>query len=219
MAVDNFEKVKKLIHFEMPGDVYFAEVIARGKDFGKTGESLIRDFRIHSFEHFDELKPVIKELCDHYHARCYFRLNQRNTDELNSYLKIALEEQEILRKKALRNFFIAGCDKNRIHNLPKLSSASKVYSSVMGKHSSETRDTKKWIIDVDSDTEYKNIETAIDVYSKAVVEFCGKVYDLIPSKTGMHIVISPINKMRWAEKFMNCNLINEDGNTNLYIGD
>ena len=94
MPVNNFEIIRKLLHFELDGDVYFAEVIARGKDKGKSGEHLIRDFHIHGMDQFDKLMPEIIDLCDHFSARCYLRLNQRNMDELNSYLKIKLEEQE-----------------------------------------------------------------------------------------------------------------------------
>lgn len=132
MPINNFEIIRKLLHFELDGDVYFAEVIARGKDKGLSGEHLIRDFHIHSLEHFDKLMPEIIDLCDHYGARCYLRLNQRNMDELNSYLKIKLEEQEIIRKQALRKFLKNGCDKNRIEKLPKVVSASKLFASVMG---------------------------------------------------------------------------------------
>lgn len=218
MPVNNIEIVRNLIHFELEGDVYFAEVIARGKDFGKTGETLIRDFRIHNFEHFDEVMPTIIELCDHYHARCYFRLNQRNTDELNSHLKIAMEEQELCRKQAIRKFIKNGCDRNRVDKLPRVTSGAKLYASVMGKFSSETRETRKWIIDVDAE-ENRTLDEVEKMYTDAVLACGGKILARIPSRTGMHLVINTINKSDFAKIIGSAKAINEDGNTNLYIGD
>lgn len=36
--VDNFDKIRELIHFELNGDMYFVELIWRGSDHGTTGE-------------------------------------------------------------------------------------------------------------------------------------------------------------------------------------
>lgn len=219
MPVNNFEIIRKLLHFELDGDVYFAEVIARGKDKGKSGEHLIRDFHIHSLDQFDKLMPEIIDLCDHFSARCYLRLNQRNMDELNSYLKIKLEEQEILRKRALRKFMKNGCDKNRIGKLPKVASASKLFASVMGMYNSELKETRKWTIDVDVDGSGRTLEAISADYEKAVLACGGKVYAKIPSRTGMHLIISPINKERYAQMMGSADSIIVDGITNLYIGD
>lgn len=219
MPINNFEKIRNFLHFELDGDVYFAEVIARGKDKGKSGERLIRDFHIHSLEHFDKLKPEIIDLCDHYSARCYIRLNQRNMDELNSRLKIKLEEQEILRKQALRKFIRTGCDKNRIEKLPKVASASKLFASVMGSFSSEPRETRKWTIDVDMEYSGRSLEEIAVTYEDAVLKCGGKIYTRIPSRTGLHLVISPINKESYAKILGNASTIITDGITNLYIGD
>lgn len=219
MPVNNFEIIRKLLHFELDGDVYFAEVIARGKDKGKSGEHLIRDFHIHSLDQFDKLMPEIIDLCDHFSARCYLRLNQRNMDELNSYLKIKLEEQEILRKRALRKFMKNGCDKNRIGKLPKVASASKLFASVMGMYNSELKETRKWTVDVDVDGSNRTLEEISADYEKAVLACGGKVYAKIPSRTGMHLIISPINKERYAQMMGSADSIIVDGITNLYIGD
>ena len=219
MPVNNFEIIRKLLHFELDGDVYFAEVIARGKDKGKSGEHLIRDFHIHGMDQFDKLMPEIIDLCDHFSARCYLRLNQRNMDELNSYLKIKLEEQEILRKRALRKFMKNGCDKNRIGKLPKVASASKLFASVMGMYNSELKETRKWTIDVDVDGSGRTLEAISADYENAVLACGGKVYAKIPSRTGMHLIISPINKERYAQMMGSADSIIVDGITNLYIGD
>ena len=219
MPVNNFEIIRKLLHFELDGDVYFAEVIARGKDKGKSGEHLIRDFHIHSLDQFDKLMPEIIDLCDHFSARCYLRLNQRNMDELNSYLKIKLEEQEILRKRALRKFMKNGCDKNRIGKLPKVASASKLFASVMGMYNSELKETRKWTVDVDVDGSNRTLEAISADYENAVLACGGKVYAKIPSRTGMHLIISPINKERYAQMMGSADSIIVDGITNLYIGD
>lgn len=216
--IDNFEKVRKLLHFELPGDFYFAEIIQRGKDIGNTGEKLIKDYRIHSLEHFDTLKEDITSLCDHYHARCYLRLNQRNTEELNLYLQVEMLKQQINKQQALRHFFRNGRTLQDFERLPHISSAPKIYGSVMGQYTSEDKATKKWIIDVDIE-EGKTLQEIHDRYANAVETVGGKIYETIPSRTGQHIITSPFDVMKYTKIIGDAKSINKDGNTNLYIGD
>lgn len=216
--VDNFERVRKLLHFELPGDFYFAEIIQRGKDVGMTGEKLIKDYRIHSFEHYDTLKDDIIGLCDHYHARCYIRLNQRNTEELNLYLEMEMIQQQINKQRALRHFFRNGMAKQEFDRLPSISSAVKLYGSVMGQYSSEEKNTKKWIIDVDVE-EGRTLEEIHNKYVEAIIAVGGKIYETIPSRTGQHIITTPFDVMKYSNIIGSAKMINKDGNTNLYIGD
>lgn len=218
MSIDNFDKIRNLIHFELPGDFYFAEIIQRGKDVGKTGEKLIKDYRIHSIEHFDTLHEDIAGLCDYYHARCYLRLNQRNTEELNLHLQMEMLTQQINKQHALRHFFKNGMTKQEFDRLPPISSAPKLYGSVMGQYSSEAKETKKWIIDVDAE-EGKTLKEIHDRYADAIITVGGKIYETIPSKTGQHIITAPFDVMKYSKIIGNSQSINKDGNTNLYISD
>ena len=216
--INNFDKIRNLIHFELPGDFYFAEIIQRGKDVGTSGEKLIKDYRIHSFEHFDTLKPDIIGLCDYYHARCYLRLNQRNTEELNLYLQQEMIQQQINKQRALRHYFKNGSTKQDFDRLPPISSAVKLYGSVMGQYSSEDKNTKKWIIDVDAE-EGKTLDEIHNRYADAVITVGGKIYETIPSRTGQHIITSSFDVMKYSNIIGDAKSINKDGNTNLYIGD
>ena len=55
MPIDNYPIIRPWLHFDVEGDLYFVEIIRRGKDFSETGERLIRDYHLHSLEQFDEL--------------------------------------------------------------------------------------------------------------------------------------------------------------------
>lgn len=218
MPIDNFDLIRPLLHFEMKGDLYFAEVIQRGKDLGKSGERLIRDYRIHSIEHFDTLKEEIVDLCEHFHARCYLRLNLRNSHELNKYLMIEMLQQELNYERALRHYIRNGCTKQDYERLPQISSAPKLYGSVLGQHSSEDRNTKKWIIDVDQEPD-RTLEEVHESYRSTIETVGGHIYTTIPSKTGQHIITSPFDVQKFSKILGTSKPINKDGNTNLYIGD
>ena len=80
--VDNSVEIKKLMHWEMEGDVYYVQVMRRAKD-GADHDGPIKDFHIHSIEQFDREYPEMKRLAELHKARVMIRLNQRNTMDAN----------------------------------------------------------------------------------------------------------------------------------------
>lgn len=235
MPIDNFNIIRKLMHFELDGDIYFIEIIRRGKDHGETGERLIRDYHVHSFEQFDKLRSDIVDLCDMYGARAYIRLNQRNVEDANIYAQIEMLKEQLTRNRTVRKAIRTGNTNTILHaKMNKIRSATKVYGSVLGEYSSEDRDTTKWIIDIDADKivqddpRFDSLEHIADTYAKFIADNCdpkGKEKELarIPSKTGIHLITRPFNIKPFSDTFgkdtNGDSFVKSDGITNLYIAE
>lgn len=230
--VDNFDIVRSLMHFELDGDIYFLEILRRGKDHGETGERLIRDYHIHSFEQFDKLRPEIISQCGANGARAYIRLNQRNIEDANIHAQIEMLKEQLVRNQTIRKMRRTGNTNTLLHeNLNKMRSATKVYGSVLGQYSSEDRATAKWIIDIDADhivpfSPLDSLDAIADNYALFIRDECepkGLVKEIarIPSKTGMHLVTRPFNMKPFCDRFgkdkNGDSFVKSDGITNLYI--
>ena len=235
MPVDNFDIVRSLMHFELDGDIYFLEVLQRGKDVGRTGERLVRDFHIHSFKQFDELRPEITALCDSHLARAYIRLNQRNIEDANIYAQIEMLREQLTRNQTVRKAIRTGNTNSILKDkMNRIRSATKIYGSVLGSYSSEPRGTVKWIIDVDPErVEPGNpmmdtVEHVADTWSRYIDDHCHpygvkKEICRIPSKSGIHLVTRSFNIKEFSDVYgkdtSGDSFVKSDGITNLYIPD
>ena len=85
--VNNYEKIKNLMHFEVEGDVYYVQVMQRAKD-GFVKDRIIRDYHIHNFDQFERDFKDMVEMCNSWNARAMIRLNQRNTLDANIQTQI-----------------------------------------------------------------------------------------------------------------------------------
>lgn len=228
MAVNNAELIKPLMHFDVDGDIYFIEIIRRGKDIGSTGERLIRDYHIHSIEQLDETMPEIAKICDENHARAYIRVNVRNIEDCNIYAQIEMLREQLTRNQTVRKAMKTGNMNTFLKDkLNRIRSATKIYGSVLGKYSSD--DEKKWIIDIDTDQVnpevpgMESVAAIADTYTKFINDCCeplgvNKVLARIPSRTGMHLVTRGFNKSTFSAKYGKEKVM-DDGITNLYIAD
>ena len=235
MPVDNFDIVRSLMHFELDGDIYFIEVLQRGKDVGKTGEHVVRDYNIHSLKQFDELRSEIITLCDAHLARAYIRLNQRNVEDANIYAQIEMLKEQLTRNQTIRKAIKTGNTNTILKaKMNKIRSATKIYGSVLGSYSSEPRETVKWIIDVDPErVEPGNpmmdtVEHVADTWSRYIDDHCHpygvkKEICRIPSKSGIHLITRSFNIKEFSDVYgtdtNGDSFVKSDGITNLYIPD
>lgn len=231
MAISNVETIKKLMHFEIEGDVYYIQVMQRGKD-GHDRDHIIKDYHIHNFEHFDRELPNIIELANKYHARAMIRLNQRNTLDANIRTQIETLVIQLEVNRVMRKMIRTGDTKLK---LPNVLSSAKLYSSALGQTCTEDAETRKWIVDIDPDMVDPNkegfgsIEEIADTFEKYILEKCGnpkhgvQVYCRLPSKHGIHLVTSTFMLNTFLGHFgkpsKQANYVMCDANTNLYIPD
>lgn len=203
MAINNFNLIAPMMHFDNDSTIYFVEIIARGKDVGTTGEKWIKDYHIRNMAHFQKAMPEIIEICDKQHARAYIRLNCRDIYRANQRLIKRLVDCE-LQKQPL--------------------TAPRLYASVLGECGDEPKKTRKWIVDVDA-CEGTTVEALATQYTNWINNNCqplddrNKVICRIPSKTGLHLITKPFNKQDFSKEFHAGDCVMPDGITNLYIAD
>lgn len=200
--VDNFKQIKALLNFE-EGKFYFLQVILRKKDFkeglkvnGTNNNSrLIKAYFIDSLEYLEYIEPEVKELCKIFNARAMIHLQKRD------YEKIAFRALKLLTDNLInRNY-------HKIH---------KVYTSACGKFGSGQ---KYWIVDIDKEdidrlsyTWFDDI--SIDLYN--IQPIGSKVIDIIPSKSGQHIITKPFNLNKFKEIYPDID-VHKNNPVNIYI--
>lgn len=227
MAIDNSGAIRTLMHFEISGDVYYIQVMQRGKDKGNDRDHVIKDFHIHSLDQFDKEWPAIVEMCEKYNARAMIRLNQRNTMDANIRTEIECLVAQLEINRALRKMIRTG---NTSAGIPKILSAHRLYSSALGKTCTEDASTKKWIIDIDPDmvdaehAGFESLDAIVNTFSDFIEKECaGRIYCTLPSKHGKHLVTSTFRKDTFMNHFgrpeKQHDYIMDDANTNLYIPD
>ena len=235
--VDNSEFIKKLMHWEIEGDVYYVQVMKRKKD-GADHEGPVRDFHIHNMEQFDREYPLMKQMAEANKARVMIRLNQRNTMDANLRTTIESAAIQIEINRVLRKMIRSG---DTTLGLPRILSSHKLYSSALGKSNTEDTETRKWIIDIDADMVdaskpgYESMDAIADTFASVIQSQCGvkdkktgivrvpTVYGKIPSKSGLHLVTSTFNAGAFfkavGKPTNQDHYIMEDANENLYIPD
>lgn len=199
--IDNFDLIKSLLSFNNGDEFYFLQIIQRKKDIkdsdldvkyaGKNNHSrLIRAYYIYSVDQLEKYKEEIIAMCNLFKARACINLNKRNQKDT------ALEMLELLARDI------------RVGNY---SCVSKIYNSVCGSvHSAD----KTFLVDIDTNDQdfiYK-IESTI----KQIVPVSDKVIAKIPSKSGVHLITKPFNRMEFSKHFPEVE-IHKNNPTNLYI--
>ncbi len=137
--------------------------------------------------------PEIINLCDFHNARACINLNRRSFEKVAFHLLKKITDQIISRD---------------------FKSARRAYESVVGTHSNEP--DKKWIIDIDRNDGGLHGNWMRDKL-KALMPNVGedKVYAVIPTKNGYHLITSPFN-IQQSRDFVS-EEIHKDNPTILFI--
>lgn len=190
--IDNIEKILPFLVFESEDDFHYLQILQRKKENPQIGSNsrVIKNYYINSKEyllnHYDE----IKQLCHQFNARASIRLNKR------SYESVAF--------KTLEN--IANSMRNREYKFIK---ASYDRGCGLGHNDKD----KKWILDIDK----KEVSPIMLAFIDHEIEPKGsKIYDIIPSKSGFHVITKPFNTQEFSKKYPEIE-IHKDNPTNLYI--
>lgn len=181
--IDNFNIIgDNFLKFQDKDDFYFLQIIKRRKDNPELAknEKLIDSFYIYSLEDYNKLREKIISICNQHNARAYFRLNKRNAKKIGLQALKKITDLVICEDyKAIKN----------------------IYPSVCGEFHQDN--DKKWILDLDGEcAKHKELfyealnNTKNDPFNKSSrTNAYGNSYPLIigeiPTKNGIHIVISP----------------------------
>lgn len=197
--INNFDKIKPLLKFNSEDDFYFLQILQRKKDHkdskfkvnGTNNNSrLVKAYYINSLEYFEFIRNEVICLCEVFNARAGINLNKR------SYEKMALQHLKKCTDQILNKDFKKAC---------------KAYNTVLGAYNHDS--DKKWIIDID-DKEVSPLMLAhIDHHCEPIGQ---KIYTIIPSKNGWHVITKPFNVLTFKEKYPDIE-IHKNNPTNLYI--
>ena len=193
--IDNVQQLRKYLMFNQNGDSFYQiQIIQRRNDNPELARNArtIKIYHIKSTEQFDELYGEMKTLADTFNARIYLNVNRRSFEQLG---------REMLLK--IPNVFLSGSYKTM----------NSAYESLVGKYSAEPRDTKLWLIDIDT----KDL-----VELAKVTDWIGNnhgrstISTLIPTKNGFHVLTHPFRSDEYIKLFPE-HEIKRDSPTILYV--
>lgn len=196
IMVNNLKKVLKLMKFESTDDFYYLQILQRKKENPQLGSNsrVIKNYYISSNEYLINRYDEIKSLCHMFNARASIRLNKR------SFEKVAY--------KAMINM------SNSMSNR-EFEFIQKSYDRAVGQCHNDKN--KKWIIDID-DKSMPNlmVETIDDECKPLCIEGESKILEVIPSKSGFHLITRPFDLSVFHQKYPEVE-VHKDNPTNLYI--
>lgn len=201
--VDNINIIKPLLDFSDKDRFYFLQIINRKKDVKKgtkiqgtnNNSRLVKAYFVRSEEYLDFVYPEIKELCKLFNARAMIHLQQR------SFERIAFQNLKLITDNIINKNY------DKVH---------KCYTSTCGKVGVGD---KYWIVDVDEEDLYRLSYTwfddiSIDLYN--IQPIGSKVIDIIPSKSGQHIITKPFNLNKFKEIYPDID-VHKNNPVNIYI--
>ncbi len=200
--IDNFNQIKTLLRFESPDDFYFLQLIKRKKEHPDMPKSVkvVATHYIYSLEKLNELQDELIHLCEYHNARAYINLNRRSFEKL-AFQMLKHVTDSIMSKEYK---FIR-----------------KAFNTVCGRFSNESKETKTWIIDVDSkDVKADQLCEHIDQIVRGLSpdEGVDKVLTRIETKNGWHLISKPFNTYEFYQTFDKNEVeIHKDNPTILYI--
>lgn len=191
--IDNFKQVRSMLAFNTPNTFYFVQVIKRRKDNPglPRDEKKICEYSIYSLEEFDKREVQIKEEADDNNARVYIHLTTRDAYKI-----------------ALKTLLLIG--EHIDTGSPK--AARYAYASACGRYP-DKKNGAIWLIDVDV-KENSFVQEMLDLLSTLSV----KIYDVLPTKNGSHIITSPFRRGVFKSKYPDIG-IQTDALSLLYMPD
>lgn len=206
-AVDNFEKIRTYLDRNkyVKDKFYLIQILLRkgnviASDNGNRAR-MLKSFTIEDIEDLNKYESEIKWLCDCTGARAYFNPNARNAR------KAALETIKVIADRLVQSQEdrLIGIYEKGIMNSP-----------IVG--------GKTWILDFDRKeyATYEDMMTEVQVALDNIVFQPDGDIQLIPSKSGMHIVTDPFNRVDFYAKLERAGVqhkfqLLKDSLTNLYI--
>ena len=187
MIVDNFEQIKKLLVFESEDHFYHLSILKRKKDCpeherGQNNNArCIKTYYIKNLDYLDSKKDEIIGLCEMFNARAYINLNTKSFEKASLRTIAQITDRVIFKQ---------------------FDHVYRAYETVVGGSDVNIGD-KKWIIDIDTkdyELVLRTIHEICKCQSKQIIDstiinntFYQNVIDVIPTKSGYHIITHPFN--------------------------
>lgn len=179
--IDNYKQISELLEWEE--DVFFfCQILKRKKDQDpsldqRADNILIDNYYIKSPEHFEKRYPEIKDRCDMFNARAYFRLNRCY------WKKVAMETLATI---------VEYIQKGNEHNVKS------AFPTACGRRVYDKN--KKWLIDLDKE-DLHLLDTIKNYITWNCMPDGDKIIAEIPSKSGIHLITKPFDVREFKTKF------------------
>lgn len=206
---DNFSLIKEFIKFQRGGQLdlstdvfYMVEIIGRSKDNPSIKSHKLKAYYIRTTDDLDKYESEIKLLCDILQMRAYISVNAKSIR--HTVLNTVAEYANSLAQDSLNNPY-------------------SVFESCAAKY--VERSEQLWIVDVDkedADALNMSVDELTEYYGTIIEEECAPrnpVVEVIPTKSGNHIITHPFNTIEFINKTHRSNLeclIKKNNNTLLY---
>lgn len=203
--INNVELVKQFFLFGKNDNKFFhCQIVQRAKDHKgeKVKEGAIKTYFIQSEGYLDRVMPEIILLCEHYGARAYINVSEKEFASLQSLLMVKLAEY---------------------NHTGTIINPRRCLNSAAGELKSKY---PRWIVDIDNVTQKEAIRSKlIELYTIAannsgyplppsLVE--RKILMEIPTKSGVHLIVEPFNLKAFGEAFPNVDVHKNSMGTLLY---
>ena len=194
---DNFRIIKEFIQSQFNGEFdhnedsfYIVEIIGRRKDGASIESHKFKTYYIKKLEDLDKYENEIKLLCDILNMRAYISINHKSMKHVT--LNVLAEYA------------------NRIAQ-DNFTKPYSVFDSCAAKYAE--RADQLWIIDVDKEECEKfkcGRDDLISYYRYIIENECEprrKVVEIVPTKSGGHIITHPFNTVEFANKACRCKTV------------
>jgi len=192
--INTLEQIKPFLIFESDDTFYDLQIIQRRKENTdmETNHRTVKHYSIKSIEHLERLLPEIISICDVLNARGCINLNRR------SYKFLA---KQMLKK--IPDIYLAD----------SYSTMGSAYESLVGSFTSEPRETRKWIVDIDinSMAVVKEVMDFIDDNNREVI-----IWTVLKTKNGYHLITTPFRVDEFRKRYPE-HEIHRNNPVNLYI--
>lgn len=188
MSINNMELIEPLLNFENKGDFYMLYIFKRKKDQSeneKQNHQSVRTIKTYCIESIDYLQKKWEEivtLSELFKARVYIHIQKQNHNDVGLQMNRELAERLI----------------NGVTNHKDL------FESVVGQLRTHE---KRWIIDIDTKNEKytARVITLMADCQPILYNEDGtidhKVIEMIPTKSGYHLIAKPFNVAEFQKKF------------------
>mgnify|MGYP007101548503 CR=1 FL=1 len=183
-AVDNYEKIRKLLVFDSKDDFYQIQIIKRRKENPglKNNAKVVKEYYVSSLEYYDEIRSDVLGITEATRSRAYINLNVR------SFKNAAFATMDrILKHMRSEDYF----------------SVRQAYTRSASSRTS--RKNMRWIIDFDKD----DIDTDTmfclkkGSFTHELMISGVEILDIVPTPNGLHYIVKPFDRLKFKEAYPN----------------
>ena len=186
IEVDNFERIEKLLDFDIK-HIYLVYLVRRKKDGntnakGNNKNRTIKSYLFQSKKQWKEAQEEIRTMCQTFNCRAYISINRK------SLLNVLLQLNENINERVRQLF------NNNVTGMNGIIDSAAMSTGV------DRRAERFWVVDVDSQNQ-DEIQAANDIINKCQCQYGTPVIASIPTAHGVHLITHPFDTLAYEEMY------------------